>query len=659
MGSDIDVKEDKRARSRFGAFLGRAVAIVSAVGVVLGAAVKYVELRSTCAPHPFWQCILGNPEEDAKKEWDSRISRSVAKKEIELFVKRFPNSRMAGPATARLSAVEEWDGISARPVASLVRRFIERHDDPVLTEFARAELSRLERLDWKQAVGDGSRTALTSYLETWPNGSNAVQARERIRRFSDDDAWQAAKRVDSIAAYEAYSARFPEGNQIGAARTRLAELREDVDWDAARAEGTVSALRDFVRRWPRGHHKGSVEQYLVDHEEQAWARVVRDPVIASLRQYLNDWPKGRHAAKALARITEHDDKAWEQALTQKSLAAIQTYLAEFPTGRHRATATGLAVEIRDGDTWKLAAAANTAEAYKQYLELFPSGLHAFDARSRLAVLTDEMLWARAKSIGTLQALMRFRREQTTGRHLTELDQLLATLDETAWQRAISLRNAEGFRAYLHEWGEGRHAADAQARLTELRQPEECDRLAGNPDDPNVKGPGVPYSALDPQAAIAACSKAIVLVPGEARLKYQLARAHQKAGQWSLAHQLHSELASAGYVAAMDNLGWLFANGQGVQKNPRVAERYFRQAAARNHAESMFSLFLLLQRINADEAQRWLQRAADRGYQPAVARLQAGVPQQATPEDIGKGIKQIGPIIQDFKGIIDGLRPPRR
>src|SRR5215475_14417267 len=60
--------------------------------------------------------------------------------------------------------------------------------------------------------------------------------------------------------------------------------------------------------------------------------------------------------------------------------------------------------------------------------------------------------------------------------------------------------------------------------------EECDRLAASPTDENRVGPGVAFEQLDAVTAIPVCEQAVQANPSLARLKFQLARALQKAGR---------------------------------------------------------------------------------------------------------------------------------
>ena len=68
---------------------------------------------------------------------------------------------------------------------------------------------------------------------------------------------------------------------------------------------------------------------------------------------------------------------------------------------------------------------------------------------------------------------------------------------------------------------------------------------------------------------------------------------------------------------------------------------------------MFSLFLLLDRRRPEEAQRWLQKAADTGYGPAIDRLNGSTVSSAgNPGEFKKGMGELKEGLETFKGFID-------
>lgn len=89
----------------------------------------------------------------------------------------------------------------------------------------------------------------------------------------------------------------------------------------------------------------------------------------------------------------------------------------------------------------------------------------------------------------------------------------------------------------------------------------------------------------------------------------------KAAEW------YGKAASAGVVAAQNNLALLYAKGEGVTRDPAMAAGLWRQAAERGHATAQYNLGLLELRgegVGRDEAAgaAWVRKAADAGIPAA-------------------------------------------
>lgn len=150
---------------------------------------------------------------------------------------------------------------------------------------------------------------------------------------------------------------------------------------------------------------------------------------------------------------------------------------------------------------------------------------------------------------------------------------------------------------------------------------ECDRLAGNTDDPMAVATG----RLDnPDDAIAACERALREYPKTPRFLYQLGRAKYKHGYKPLGSALaFQEAAQLGYPAAMYELSRVYRSGFGFP-------------------------------LDRSEYRKWLGKAADAGYPAAKAELrQLGIsipkdalkakPEPKEPErpSAGIGVEQEG------------------
>lgn len=189
----------------------------------------------------------------------------------------------------------------------------------------------------------------------------------------------------------------------------------------------------------------------------------------------------------------------------------------------------------------------------------------------------------------------------------DADQILLAMDE-----------------YVPESGQATSAADEDsAAVLQV-----CDELAAHPG--NTENPdgikGVLYSQIDGSKALPACLKAVEAKPDSLRLRYQLARAKQAAGQEKEAIAELLALAEEDqYPAAMNNLGATYQVGIGVPKSYGEAARWYRVAAENGFVPSMAVLGWMYQSgrgvpKNNSKAFEWYQKAADGGAASAMHNL---------------------------------------
>ncbi len=119
---------------------------------------------------------------------------------------------------------------------------------------------------------------------------------------------------------------------------------------------------------------------------------------------------------------------------------------------------------------------------------------------------------------------------------------------------------------------------ADAKPKQETRVTECDTLAAEPFDPGRITAGVSWGELDADSAIKACSQAIEAEPDSARLQYQYGRSLHKKDQYADAIKWYRKAVEQGYAAAQSNLGFLYANGNGVPRDYGEAEKWWRKAA---------------------------------------------------------------------------------
>jgi TPR repeat protein len=143
----------------------------------------------------------------------------------------------------------------------------------------------------------------------------------------------------------------------------------------------------------------------------------------------------------------------------------------------------------------------------------------------------------------------------------------------------------------------------------------CDMLAGFPHDPFRVTAGVRPLLMKTDSAIAACRLAVTEYPNVGRFTANLARAYRLAGQYEMAVEYSRKAIKQEYPAALANLGVLYRDGRGVERDYARAIELFRAGSQRGDSLAYTSLgrmFLDGLGVEKDygEALRWFYRAAE-------------------------------------------------
>jgi len=175
--------------------------------------------------------------------------------------------RPASPEeTARWQAALEAD------TAYGYRLFLDDYPGSIHRDQAELHLERLDHQAWGQAEAAGGRAVVESYMEQFPGGLHeadalirleefrladeaAARAREELER-QDDEAWETARTAYSTEAIDAYLAEWPGGRHAEEARSLRRDLQNAADdrraFEAATRLNTIAAYQAYIEAFPRG-----------------------------------------------------------------------------------------------------------------------------------------------------------------------------------------------------------------------------------------------------------------------------------------------------------------------------------------------------------------------------------------------------------------------
>jgi len=79
-----------------------------------------------------------------------------------------------------------------------------------------------------------------------------------------ESGWERVRREDSLAAYEAYLERYPAGPHAGEARAALEGMHDTEAWSRAERLATPEAWQRYLGEFPDGRHAPESRQRLID-----------------------------------------------------------------------------------------------------------------------------------------------------------------------------------------------------------------------------------------------------------------------------------------------------------------------------------------------------------------------------------------------------------
>ena len=118
--------------------------------------------------------------------------------------------------------------------------------------------SERERLLWDEVSKRNAKSDYLFYLNEFPNGGYANEARQRVRNLEEaeeNSRWNAAVSGGSLKSYQIYLTEYPTGKFAKEAKVKIEELdrqEQESAWKVAEKRKTEAEYRKYLERWPSG-----------------------------------------------------------------------------------------------------------------------------------------------------------------------------------------------------------------------------------------------------------------------------------------------------------------------------------------------------------------------------------------------------------------------
>lgn len=146
----------------------------------------------------------------------------------------------------------------------------------------------------------------------------------------DNASWAVAQRNNTVSAYSEYLEKFPEGLHANEARQAVDALDDDV-WFDIQSNLNEEQLNKYKTLFPAGKHIAECNELLID---LPWLETKRRNTIFDYNEYLLKYP-GQHEVEIKTAINAlSDDKDWDNACIVGDSQAYRRYLEQHPDGNH-------------------------------------------------------------------------------------------------------------------------------------------------------------------------------------------------------------------------------------------------------------------------------------------------------------------------------------
>ena len=186
---------------------------------------------------------------------------------------------------------------------------------------------------WAEALRQNDREGYAAFLKRFPEGRRADMARQAIRGFDDDEAWESADTEDKL---NAYLKSFPSGRHIDDAKARLKEIDDFKAWSQAESTNTAASFKAYISKYPQGKYVDEARNGLAKLEERyVWEETQRVNTIQAYKDYLSNSKSRAYASearKAITRLEQEqkvaaDNKLWNSIKSSDNPNDFKSYLS--------------------------------------------------------------------------------------------------------------------------------------------------------------------------------------------------------------------------------------------------------------------------------------------------------------------------------------------
>ena len=242
------------------------------------------------------------------------LPQQVDVSSLQDFLEEFPNGVHAGEAKSKLTELERQ---------AEVAREEEKH-------------RRRETEAWELLAQQVDISSLQGFLDEFPNSIHAAEAKSKLKELvareeeerwrRETEAWALLSQRLDASSLRSFLEEFPNGVHAAEAKSKLTKLsaREEERWkremkalELLTPQVNASSVRAFLGDFPNGVYAEEAKALLTNlegqaqaapesrrRETEAWELLPHQVDVSSLQGFLEEFPNGIHAREAKSKLME-------------------------------------------------------------------------------------------------------------------------------------------------------------------------------------------------------------------------------------------------------------------------------------------------------------------------------------------------------------------
>ena len=201
-------------------------------------------------------------------DWQT-LSKSAITGDLEAFLRKYPYGSHSGAARQQYMTLahaeddRDWQSAKSTGTAAILLAYARKHPFSEHYDEATSLLTSVEHAAeqpmsdqlsdaaaWGKAEGRNTLEAYQDYLNEHQNGANVSAAQQRVALLQEARAWEAiAAASTSIHELESFLQKYPNGAYAAAARANVDKLKaaDEAAWQAAERLNTLAAYQGYLQ----------------------------------------------------------------------------------------------------------------------------------------------------------------------------------------------------------------------------------------------------------------------------------------------------------------------------------------------------------------------------------------------------------------------------